>query len=240
LGRLAVIDTETTGLSAETGDRVIEIAVVHFDGGEVTQRWGTLLHPGRKLPPDVVKITGITDADLEGQPRFSEVASILQSLLEGRTLVAYNAPFDRGFLVQELARVGTQLPPVQWLDPLVFARQMQKGQGPMKLGAVAKRLGIALEEAHRAIADAECAGRVLLALAPDLPKDFNDLLEFQARWQAEQDGERAGWRGRQQRGAIAQLVADTSGPVHALGPAYPMSDELDPVRYMFLRAAGRV
>lgn len=241
LAPLAVIDTETTGLSPETGDRVIEVAVILFDGGEVTERWSTLLDPGAPLHPDVTRITGITEADLQGQPRFGDVQAELRKRLEGRLLVAYNAGFDRNFLVHELARVGGSLPQgARWLDPLVWAREMQKGQGNMKLGTVAKRLGVVLEEAHRAAADAECAGRVLLCLAKQLPDVLEELLDLQEKWEAQQEAERATWRSRQnQNRGRSTLMIDNDGPRNALGPGYPMADELDPVRYMFLRAAGR-
>ncbi len=239
--RLAVIDTETTGLSPETGDRVIEVAVILFENGEVTERWSSLCNPGAPLHPDVIRITGITDADLVGQPRFADIVGDLHHRLIGRLLVAYNAGFDRNFLVHELARAGSALPQgARWLDPMVFAKEMQKGQGNMKLGTVAKRLGVSLEEAHRAAADAECAGRVLLKLAEQLPQALDELLDLQERWEAQQEAERASWRSRaQQSRSRPGLVTENSGPRNALGPSYPLGDELDPVRYMFLRAAGR-
>lgn len=243
LMRLAVLDTETTGLNPQGGDRVIEVAVVHFDNGEVTDRWSTLVDPGAPLHADVTRITGITDADVKGQPRFSEIVGELLGRLHGRLLVAYNAPFDRSFLVHELARTGVTLPEgAKWLDPLVFAKQMQRGQGAMKLGIVAKRLGVALTEAHRASGDAECAGWVLQKLAEGngLPEDLASLLDLQERWEAEQDAERAGWKSRGARGRTGQVALDPSGPRNALGPGYPLSDELDPIRYLYLRAAGRL
>jgi DNA polymerase-3 subunit epsilon len=238
---LAVIDTETTGLSPETGDRVIEVAVILFDGGEVTERWSSLCDPGAPLHADVTRITGITDADLVGQPRFADVVPDLHHRLAGRLLVAYNAGFDRNFLVHELARAGSALPQgARWLDPMVFAKEMQKGQGNMKLGTVAKRLGVSLEEAHRAAADAECAGRVLLKLSEQLPHDLAELLDLQERWEAQQEAERASWRNRaQQNRQRPGSGMEHDGPRNALGPSYPLGDELDPVRYMFLRAAGR-
>jgi DNA polymerase-3 subunit epsilon len=241
---LAVLDTETTGLAPESGDCVIEVAVIHFDGGEITDRWSTLLDPGIELHPDVTRITGITPDDLLNQPRFKDVADELLRRLRGRVLVAYNAPFDRNFLIHEFSRVGKTLPEgAKWLDPLVIARQTQKGQGNMKLGTVAKRLAVQLDEAHRAEADAVCAGQVLLALGKtaNLPDDLDAVLDLQERWEAAQEAERAGWRSRQaQQGRTGnrQLVDDGS-PRNALGAAYPHGDELDPVRYMYLRLAGR-
>ncbi|MFZ4579319.1 MAG: exonuclease domain-containing protein [Myxococcota bacterium] len=240
MGKLAALDTETTGLSPEQGDRVIELAIVHFEHGEVTDRWSVLVDPGMPLHPDVTRITGIRDEDLSGKPRFADVAAELISRVEGRLLVAYNASFDRSFVMRELARAGASMPQgLKWLDPLVFAKELHKGQGAMKLGVVAKRLGIPLEEAHRATADAECAGRVLLALAKDLPPTFEATWDLQEMWEGRQEAERAGWKSRQQKGGRATLVGEVDGPRNALGAGYPLSDELDPVRYMYLRAAGR-
>lgn len=233
----AVLDTETTGLNPETGDRIIEIGVVLFDDGEVSDNWGVLIDPERDLPERVTEITNITPADLAGQPTFDKIADKFLSLLEGRILVAYNAEFDRGFLIHELARSGRQLPPsAHWLDPFVVAKKLHKGRGKMKLGIVAERLGIPLQEAHRAVADAECAGLVLKALAEEgnLPADLETFLVLHEQWQAEQYAKQAHW-GRP-KGPIA---VNSSGPSNSLGPGYPHAKELDPIRFMFLRGSTR-
>lgn len=235
----AVLDTETTGLNPEGGDRIVELGVVQFDGGEPGQRWGKLIDPECPLPADTTRITGIKPEDVAGQPTFEALADAFLEVLGSRILVAYNAAFDRGFLLHELARCGRALPiGARWIDPLVLAKQLHKGRGKMKLGIVAKRLGIPLEEAHRATADAECAGLVLRALAEEgqLPADLDAFLDLQEQWAAEQEASRAGWRNRRGNQSIS---VDTSGPRNALGPGYPFSDELDPIRYMFLRGTGR-
>lgn len=239
---MAVLDTETTGLAPEAGDCVIEVAVIHYEGGVETARWSTLLDPGQPLHPDVTRLTGITPEDLRNQPRFADVADTLLEQLRGRVLVAYNAPFDRNFLIHEFARVGKTLPEgARWIDPLVLARQTQKGQGAMKLGMVAKRLGVTLDEAHRAMADTACAAKVLFAMAANagLPEPLDELLDIQERWEAAQEAERAGWRSRQQQGRGNKPLVDDGTPRSALGAAYAHGDELDPVRYMYLRLAGR-
>ncbi len=238
---MAVIDTETTGLHSEQGDRIVELAVVRFEEGVPVSRWGLLLDPEMKLPPDTTRITGIRPEEVEGQPRFAEVAATLLEKLEGCLLVAYNVPFDRGFLLHELARAGSSLPAGStWLDPLVFVKEMQRGQGSMRLGTVAKRIGIPLLEAHRATADAECAGLVLQSLAVDLPEDLGEVLDLQEQWEAKQNAERAGWRGqRRERRVAGSAPLELDGPRNSLGAGYPHGDELDPVRYMFLRRAGR-
>ena len=199
---------------------------------------GASADPQCPLPADTTRITGIRPADLVGAPTFAEIADEFLKLLEGRILVAYNVPFDRPFLIHELDACDRQLPDdTEWLDPLVFASELQRGQGNMKLGTVAKRLGVELEEAHRAVSDAECAGWVLMGLAPQLPTDFDELLDKQEGWMAAQQAQRDRWRGN--RGGRGTLQLATEGPKDALGPGYPHGRELDPIRYMFLRGTGR-
>jgi DNA polymerase-3 subunit epsilon len=216
---------------------VVELGLVLLDDGAVVERWGALLDPERALPEDVTRITGIKPEDLRGAPTFAAIAPALRARLQGRLLAAYNASFDRGFLLQELHRCGAEPPDAAWVDPLVMAKQLQRGQGKMKLGVVAERLGIALEEAHRAVADAECAALVLLALAEQMPADLDATLDQLEAWEAAQNAARAGWR-RSPRGGTGGAIAD-DGPRDALGPGYPHGDELDPVRFMFLRGTGR-
>lgn len=237
---IAVLDTETTGLNPDQGDRIVELGVVLFDDGVLSGSWGTLLDPGMPLPKDTTRITGITPEDVAGQPAFADIADVFLGHLANRLLVAYNASFDRTFVLEELAKAGRSLPDgAIWIDPLVLVKEVQRGQGNMKLGTVARRLGVPLDEAHRATADAECAGHVLMALVPDLPSDLTELLDLQERWEAKQNAERGAWRNRPRRGSLS-TVMDAGGPKNALGAAYPHGDELDPVRYMFLRGTGRV
>lgn len=243
MGPLAVLDTETTGLDPDRGDRVIEIGIILFDNGQVTERWGELIQPDQEIPAKVTEITGIRPDQLVGKPRFAQLAHTIADKLQGRLCVAYNANFDKGFLVHEFARAGVRWPQgLRWVDPLVLAKQLQKGQGSHKLGEVAKRLGIPLEEAHRATADAECAGRVLIELGNRLHQqdgivDLEALRPLHESWEAEQEAARAGWKSRS-RGNHT-LVFDPVGPGNALGPGYPHGDELDPVRYIFLKGVGR-
>lgn len=236
---IAVLDTETTGLDPARGDRIIELGVVLFDDGEVSDRWGTLIDCGSPLPLETTRVTGIQQADVAGKPSFAAVVDELLGRLEGRLLVAYNASFDRGFLLHELSRCSRTLPDgALWMDPLVLAKELQKGQGNMKLGTVAKRLGIELLEAHRAVADAECAGHVLMALALEMPESLGEALDLHEAWEANQNASRAVWRGKS-RAATGGVGGDVTSE-EGLGPGYPHGEELDPVRYMFLRGTGRV
>lgn len=230
---LAVVDVETTGLDPKV-DRVIEIAVIEMRDGEVTDRFAALVNPDQEVPDEVVRITGIQPEQLVGAPRFATLAAEVRARLEGRVFVAYNLPFDRAFIKAELERAGLDFPEVVPIDPLVFIRELHKNQGSKRLGAVAERLGISLENAHRAADDAEVAGRILYALAPQLPARLGDLRLLQGQWERQQANDMAGWRNRRGGGmeAVGGGLAQERG--NALGPAYIYGDDTDPVRYMFV------
>jgi DNA polymerase III subunit epsilon len=200
----AVIDFETTGLDPSI-DRVLEMGVVCFDDGVMTAAQNWLIDPTIPVPETATQVHGITDAMVAGQPRFAEVWTEIRSFLEGRLPVAYNAGFDKKFLLSELERAGEttwgeHLPPamqadVEWIDPLVWARELHPDKSA-KLGEICAQLGIVLDGAHRAANDAEATGKVLLALAPQMPASYGELIRVQVRYSAQQDVDLAIWRGR--------------------------------------------
>lgn len=198
-----VIDFETTGLDPEV-DRILEIGLAAFANGAHVESKNWLVHPTVPVPAESSAVHGITDAMLEGAPRFAEVFAEVREMLVGRIPVAYNHGFDSRFLWAEQRRAGLptrgdDLPPAcaddgVWIDPLVWAREIQKNEKGFKLVDVAARLNIPLETAHRAAFDAEATGRVLLALSRSMPERYGDLLRVQPRYAATQDVENAGWR----------------------------------------------
>lgn len=225
---LAVIDVETTGFSAED-DRIIEIGIIRFEHGEVTETYGQLINPGCEVPEEVTKITGIKPEDLEDKPSFAEVAEEVYKRLQGVGIVAYNLSFDRGFVRAELERCGLQWPEeAPTLDPLIFARQFFKNSPRKNLGAICKQLGIELEEAHRATHDATVTGHVLYAFADKLPENLQDLIVLQAQWEAAQASEMSHWRGN------FSLGSSSTEQVIGLGPAYIYGDEADPLRALYM------
>jgi len=228
---VAVVDVETTGFDSEN-DRVIEVAVVHMQGGVITESWGSLVNPDRDIPDDIVRITGITNENLVGAPRFAEVAAEVQRRLTGRVFVAYNLTFDRAFVTAELKRAGAVFPCDRFLDPLVFVRELQRGAGSKKLGAVAQRLGITLSNAHRATDDAEAAGHILYHFAGQLPERLGDIAMLQAQWEQQQRNEMAAWRS-DRGGAMNASIGGVVERGNALGPAYLYGDDTDPVRAMY-------
>jgi DNA polymerase III subunit epsilon len=237
--RIAVVDVETTGFSNQE-DRVIEVGIVIFEGGEVVEKYGQLVNPGRPIPEVVVKLTGIRDEDVAKEPPFEQVATEVLSRLQDAVIVGYNLSFDKGFLSMELERSGLNWPEASELDPLIFARQLHKGRGGNKLGQVAERLGISLENAHRAVDDAEATGHVLFALAEQLPPQLEELLIVQEQWTILQAQERAMWR-RNRGGDVLSETPSSGGAslaqvdgLPALGPAYLYGDETDPLRALYV------
>ncbi len=197
------LDTETTGRDAEN-DRVIEVGAVIFKGGVVVDRKGWLINPERPIPADATAVHGIKDEDVADKPRFAEVLPEIVEFLGGSLPLAYNAEFDRRFLLEEIKRQGELAarppafrPDVQWIDPLTWAREIQKEEKSRALGDVCARLGISLERAHRATDDAEAAGYVMAAFLRDVrvPGTYGAFLREQSRLDKLFEFERVRWRG---------------------------------------------
>ena len=105
--RQIFLDTETTGLSPESGDRVIEIGCVEMLNRRLSGRHlHVYLNPERRSHEDAVKIHGLTDEFLADKPLFASVADELLAFVDGAEIVIHNAAFDIGFLNEELRRLG--------------------------------------------------------------------------------------------------------------------------------------
>ncbi len=185
---LVAFDTETTGLTAWRGDRIIEFSAVRFrldPGGAVQEdrieRRTFRFHPGIPIPREVVRQTGITDEAVADAPRFEAHAREVRDLLADGVTVAHNYPFDLAMLTAEFARAGLAWPaPPAEIDTLALSRRLHPEASRHGLADVATRLGVRLEEAHRAEQDAEACGRVFLALARHhaAPTDLDALIEW--------------------------------------------------------------
>lgn len=203
---IALLDVETTGRDAAT-DRIVELGIVVGRAGEITARHEWLVHPERKIPDEARAVHGISDEDVKDAPRFREILPEITKALEGVIPAAYNAEFDKAFVENEFARAGAKSRPaalsrdVDWLDPLVWAREVHQGEKSRALGDMAARLGIAHEKAHRATDDAEAALLVLYALGKDLrvPKTYGALVQEQRRLSLAQADQRRLWRSPQKK-----------------------------------------
>lgn len=199
---MVAIDVEATGLDP-VEDRVVEVACVVFYRGEV-ERNSWLVNPGRPIAPDAQAVHHISDDDVRDAPSFSDIAPNILAVLGRGVPLAYNAEFDRAFLMAEFARVAGPLPEappalrkgVDWFDPLTWARELQQAEKSKSLSAVAERLGIEIGQAHRAADDAHAAGRVLLAFMGDsrVPASYGAFIQEQRRLGRLHREERQFWK----------------------------------------------
>ncbi len=168
--RQVVLDTETTGLYAERGDRVVEIGCIELLERRPSGRsFHCYLNPDRDFSAGAQEVTGLTREFLSDKPRFHEVVEEFLAFVDGSELVIHNAAFDIGFLDAELALLGPQFGKMQARcaveDTLQLARQRYPGQRN-SLDALCRRLGVdnAHRQLHGALLDAQLLAEVYLAM----------------------------------------------------------------------------
>ena len=162
-----VVDTETNGLGGEACE-LTEVGAVLVGGGELHDRFSSLVRCNRPLGRGIQRFTGITQEMLANAPGLEEVLPGIAERLEGRVLVAHNAPFDRRVLRRGFELIGLEWPNPPVLCTAALARKLLPLQNRRGLSVLADALGIEVEIAHRALADAETCARVLCALFPRL------------------------------------------------------------------------
>jgi DNA polymerase-3 subunit epsilon len=173
--REVVIDTETTGLDPEAGDRLVEIGALELVNKVPTGRtFHRYINPQREVPQEAFDVHGLSNAFLSDKPLFADVATELAEFLGDAMLVIHNAAFDMKFLNAELGWTGH--PPLPWaraVDTLDIARRRFPG-APTSLDALCRRFGVdnSGRVKHGALLDAELLAEVYLELVggrqPDL------------------------------------------------------------------------
>jgi DNA polymerase-3 subunit epsilon len=167
--RQIFLDTETTGLNAEGGDRIVEIGCVEMVGRRLTgDNRHFYLNPQRPSHPDALRVHGLTEEFLADKPLFEAVAGELMDYLAGAEIVIHNAAFDIGFLDKELERcarprVAEQV--AQITDSLLMAREMFPGKSN-SLDALCKRLEVdnSNRTLHGALLDAGLLAEVYICM----------------------------------------------------------------------------
>jgi DNA polymerase-3 subunit epsilon len=239
-----VVDTETNGLAGDACE-MTEVGAVLVGGGELHDRWSSLCRTSAPLQRGIQRFTGITQAMVDSAPSLEEVLPPLARLLAGRILVAHNAPFDRRVLRQAFDRIGLEWPNPPVICTAAVARKLLPLQRKRGLGALADALGIEVELAHRALADAETCASVLCALFPRLCANAVTVADALALLAP---ARRRRTRGSAEVGPLGRLGTGGGrggrrprGVDDAVGPA-PEFGELpsDPGVYLFRDAAGKV
>jgi DNA polymerase III subunit epsilon len=167
--RQIFLDTETTGLAAEAGDRLIEIGCLEMVNRRLTDnRLHLYVNPERPNSEEAFKVHGLSDAFLADKPRFAEVADQLLAYLAGAEVIIHNAAFDVGFIDAELRRIGkppltTQVAKIS--DSLALAREMFPGKSN-SLDALCRRLEVdnSSRTLHGALLDAGLLAEVYIRM----------------------------------------------------------------------------
>jgi DNA polymerase-3 subunit epsilon/ATP-dependent DNA helicase DinG len=165
---IVAIDLETTGLDPER-DAITEIGAVRFSGRRVEAEWQTLINPGRRIPPEITRLTGISDAMVRGAPRIQDVLQDLEAFVGDSPILGHNVRFDLSFLRKHgLFRHNEPL------DTYDMAAILMPTAGRYNLGALGQNLGILLPATHRALDDARVTHALythFYEMAMELPLD---------------------------------------------------------------------
>ncbi|HUF73634.1 MAG TPA: DNA polymerase III subunit epsilon [Gammaproteobacteria bacterium] len=168
--RQVVLDTETTGLDAAAGHRIIEIGCVELLYRRYSDRnFHRYVNPERSVDPGALAVHGIEEEFLAMQPIFGDIVDEFLEFVEGSELVIHNAGFDVGFINEELKRLGARIADIRDIcevrDTLALARRMHPGQRN-SLDALAKRYMVdnSMRELHGALLDARILAEVYLVM----------------------------------------------------------------------------
>ncbi len=167
---IVCFDIETTGLKVER-EAITEIGAVVLKNGEITERFQTFVNPNRRLTPEIIGLTGITDAMLADAPQLKEALTSFLQFVNGRPLAAHNAEFDISFIRAGCRRVGLDFDPT-YVDSLILAQNLLPELGKYKLDIVAEHLDLPAFNHHRASDDAAMVGYMLI---PFFQKMENEL-----------------------------------------------------------------
>jgi len=167
MAREIVLDTETTGFDPKTGDRLIEVGCIEIEDLLPTGRtFHSFVNPERLIPPDAIRVHGITDDKVKDAPKFREVVKELMDFIGDAPVIAHNAAFDRNFIDHECGLCGHPLiEETRWIDTLQLAQKRFPGMAN-SLDALCKRFKISLVERslHGALIDARLLADVYLEL----------------------------------------------------------------------------
>ena len=180
--REIVLDTETTGLNPEKGDRIVEIGCVELENHLPTGKtYHQYINPMRSMSEEVIRVHGLTEEFLSDKPIFSEIADdFLAFIGENTPLVIHNAAFDMNFLNCELKACGKAELPNPVVDSLLIARKKFPG-AKVNLDELCKRFHVdaSRRTVHGALLDSELLADVYLELITNRELNFNSVKKTQ-------------------------------------------------------------
>ncbi|MDC3361054.1 DNA polymerase III subunit epsilon [Candidatus Thioglobus sp.] len=183
--RLIVLDTETTGIRPEEGHRIIEVGAVQILNREITStEFHKYVQPNKPVG-DSVNIHGITDKFLINKPQFDKISNDLLSFIEGATLIIHNAPFDLGFLNNELKINGIDKK-IEDICQIIDTLELSKEQRPgtmHNLDALCRRFGVdtSARTRHGALLDAQILAQVYLAMTGGQSILFQEISNIESQ-----------------------------------------------------------
>ena len=166
---LVFVDIETNGLNHVRG-RVVEVAAIRVENGQVVREFHSLIDPGLPLPQFITNLTGITQSDLEGAPLFMAIADELHDILSGAIFVAHNVRFDYSFLKQEFKRIGKNFSPRQ-LCTVRLSRALYPAERSHKLASLIARHNLQVSARHRAYDDAHALWQFVQLVHQQFPPE---------------------------------------------------------------------
>ena len=164
-----VFDIETTGFSP-VKNRIIEIGAVKVSAGKIVDRYSSFVNPDVPIPYEIEKLTGINDNMVIDAPMIETVLPEFMEFCQDAVLVAHNAGFDMSFILENAKRQNIETD-FTYVDTLGIARMLLTGQAKHTLDAVAKTLGVSLENHHRAVDDAAATAEIFVKFIPMLQKE---------------------------------------------------------------------
>ena len=167
---IVCFDIETTGLKVER-EAITEIGAVVLRNGEVAERFQTFVNPNRRLTPEIVGLTGITDAMLADAPQLKEALTSFLEFVGDRPLAAHNAEFDISFIRAGCRKVGLPFDPT-YVDSLILAQNLLPELHKYKLDIVAEHLDLPAFNHHRASDDAAMVAYMLIPFFEKMEREL--------------------------------------------------------------------
>ncbi len=178
------LDTETTGLSPNDGDRILEIACIETKDLIPTKKiFHKLINPERKVSQEAFKVHGFSDDFLKDKKKFKEIAEELLEFIDGKKLIIHNAPFDIGFLNSELKKINKKVLNIKKVEDTLSLARSKFPASSNSLNNLCKRFNIDISRRtkHNALLDCELLREVYINLVgqkePSLSFSINDNLE---------------------------------------------------------------